>query len=165
MKPGDLVFFKKNPRSLISRLISFLTKSEYTHVGLAIGDSTIIDIDRFGISEVREIDFDNEVHSLYRPYGITKDQQESILAYAMILKDDPKRYDYFQIFLLILRLVFGFNWLSFNRTNKLICSELVDYAYFFAGIPRNNLRKLGDITPSELFQVYELRKIMDFRKV
>ncbi|MGV4321324.1 YiiX/YebB-like N1pC/P60 family cysteine hydrolase [Bacillus mojavensis] len=159
---GDVLFFKKK-NSIISNLISKLTKSDFTHVALIIAydvnsnTATIIEANRLirtRISRVA-INKDNVIYSS----GYKSDEKiGKILRFAY--KKVGTNYDYLQIFGLLVSLIYkGKRSPLFNSTNKFICSELIDLAYFRAGIERKDLLNLGNITPQELIEEYDLKEV------
>ncbi|AYP68261.1 enoyl-CoA hydratase/carnithine racemase-like [Bacillus phage vB_BcoS-136] len=157
---GDVLFFKAND-SLISRIIASITKSHYTHVGLIVSYdemtriATIIESDRFVKTRLRMIDLDEEVHVVYTTGEKDEKQIAKILEYAY--KSLGTRYDYLQIIGLFISLLFkkGERNNYFNRSNKLICSELIDLSYYKAGVKRLHNDFIGNITPQELLDAYE----------
>ncbi|UUV46707.1 permuted papain-like amidase [Bacillus phage vB_BanS-Thrax4] len=159
---GNLVFFKKT-NSFISKLIAKVTNSEFTHVGLVVGYDestkviTIIESNRFIKTRVARLEL-NERHVIYTTGNQPKEVTDKIIAYAY--KNIGKRYDYSQLLGLFLSLAFKRKRnLFFNSANKLICSELVDLAYYTSGVKRKTNDNLGNITPQELFEVYDLKEI------
>lgn len=159
---GDVVFFKKTD-SIISRLISSITKSEYTHVGLIVAFdeetniATIVESERFVTTRIRTVQIDNN-HTIFTTGEKPKDQIDRIVKYAY--NSIGKEYDYWQVFGLFLSLTFkGDRFSFFNSTNKLICSELIDLAYFTSGVKRKNMSNIGNVTPRELLEVYDFKKV------
>lgn len=158
---GDVIFFKKND-SFISRIIAYFTKSEYTHVGLIVAYdelsniATIIESDRFVDTRINIIELDQQKHEIYT-VDKSQDETDRVLEYAY--KSVGIKYDYLQILGLLISLVFGTEYRFFDRKNKLICSELIDLSYYKAGIKRSTDMNLGSITPQELLQVYDFKRI------
>jgi uncharacterized protein YycO len=159
---GSVVFFKKD-NSLLSRIIANITKSEFTHVALIVGFddatnvATIIESNRFITTRVSTTEI-NENHVVYSTGNMTEEVMSRVVEYAF--KQLGTKYDYFQILGLFISLVFKGDRLAFfNSSNKLICSELIDIAYFKAGVKRKNYLDIGNITPQELLEVYELIEI------
>lgn len=155
---GDVIFFKKDS-SFISRAIAFMTKSDYSHVGLIVAHDeltntvTIIESDRF--VNTRENTFKLEDrHVVYTTGEKPKEQVDLIMKFAR--KSVGVSYDYLQILGLFISLIFK-GERFFNSANKYICSELIDLAYFKAGVPRKNFEDIGNVTPEELLYVYELK--------
>lgn len=159
---GDVLFFRKT-NSWISKLISNVTKGEYTHVGLIIsfdestGVATIIESNRFIETRITTIIIDDN-YSVFSTGDKPDKQRDMIVKYAT--DSLGTKYDYFHVLGLAISLLFerdrcGF----FNIKNRIICSELIDLAYFKAGVKRNHDINLGNITPMELFEVYDLKEI------
>lgn len=158
---GDVIFFRKDD-TLISRIIAHITNSEYTHVGLIVAYdeltqyATIIESNRFVDTRIVILKLDKERHVVYTTGDKPKEQTERILKYAY--EAIGTKYDYLQIIGMFLSLLFKCRRdRLFNSKNKLICSEFIDIAYFKAGVKRNGSRKLGDVTPQELFEVYDFK--------
>lgn len=159
---GDVVFFRKN-NSLISKMIAKITKNEFTHIGLIIGYDKenkivkIVESNRFVNTKINTIELKKCKHVVYTTVKKkTKEQVYTIMNLAY--KFAGIKYDYWQIIGLFLSLLFkrrGNAW--FNSKNKLICSELIDIIYYKAGIERRGTHSLGNVTPQELFEVYDFR--------
>lgn len=159
---GNLVFFKQT-NSFISRLIAKVTKSEFTHVGLIVGHDettgvlTIIESNRFIRTRVARLQL-NERHVIYTIGEQPQEVVDKIVKFAY--KNLGKRYDYLQLLGLFISLSCERQRnIYFNSKNKLICSELVDLAYYTSGVKRKTNENLGNITPQELFEVYDLKEL------
>ncbi|AZU98923.1 putative cell wall-associated hydrolase [Bacillus phage pW2] len=159
---GNLVFFKE-ANSFISRLIAKVTKSEFTHVGLIVehdettGIVTIIESNRFIRTRVKRLQL-NERHVIYTIGNQPQEVVDNIVKFAY--KNLGRRYDYLQILGLFISLSFRRERnIYFNSKNKLICSELVDLAYYTSGVKRKTNQNLGNITPQELLEVYDLKEL------
>lgn len=155
------MFFKKT-NSLVSKIIANITNSEFTHVGLIVNYNrdtnmaTIVESNRFILTRVVEIQLDSN-HVIYTTGQKSKEVEDCIVSFAM--KRVGTKYDYLQILGLLMSLLFkkgrdGY----FNSKNKFICSELIDLAYFKAGVKRKNLENIGNITPQELLEMYDLKE-------
>lgn len=162
---GDVVFFKRTD-SLFSRLIASITNSEYTHVALIVDFNektnivTIIESDRFVATRIRTIKLDEleGSYTLFTTGEKPKEQIDKIVKFAY--NSIGKEYDYLQVFGLFLSLTFGGDRYGFfNSTNKLICSELIDLAYYTAGVKRKTTVNIGNVTPRELLEVYDFKKV------
>ena len=162
---GDVIFFRKE-NTFISSVIAKVTNSEFTHVGLIIGYdeatkvATIIESNRFVDTRIDRIELDELRHVVYTTGDKSQSQIDRILEYAN--RTIGIKYDYLQIIGFLFTFMFkshGRKWFSrwFNSKNKLICSELIDLVYYKAGIKRNNVIDLGNVTPQELLQVYDFR--------
>jgi hypothetical protein len=159
---GDVVFFRKNS-SFTSKVIAKMTKSEFTHVGLIIGYDKenkivkIVESNRFVNTRIDTIELKKCKHVVYTT--VEEKTQEQIYAIMnLAYKFVGVKYDYWQIIGLFFSLLFKKRenaW--FNSKNKLICSELIDIIYYKAGIKRKGVYSLGNVTPQELFEVYDFR--------
>jgi uncharacterized protein YycO len=156
---GDVIFFKKSD-SFISRMIAYFIQGDYTHVGLIVSYdeltnvATIIESDRFVNTRVNMIELDQQKHEVYTVHK-TQEQIDRVLKYAY--DSVGMKYDYWQILGLFLSLLFKTEHRFFDKSNKLICSELIDLSYYRAGIKRCTDMNLGNVTPQELLQVYDFR--------
>src|SRR5690606_29684225 len=98
---GDVIFFKKE-RSFISRIIAFMTKSEYSHVGLIVAYdelnnyATIIESNRFVDTRITILKLNEEHHVVYTTGEKPQEQIDRILKYAY--GAIGTKYDYMQIF-------------------------------------------------------------------
>lgn len=163
MEVADVIFFKRTD-NFVSKTISLLTSSEFTHVGLITSAPSegnhgiIIEADRFIRTRQREFTFDPNLHAIYRVPNLTDKQKEDIVSFAISM--EGSRYDYLQILGFIIRLLFKLNIGNlFNRANYLICSELIDKAYYTSGVTRKSLNHLGDVLPRDLLQSYDFRLV------
>jgi hypothetical protein len=159
---GSVLFFKKNS-SFISRTIAKLTKSEFTHVGLIVAYdettkvATIIESNRFIKTRLSIIQIDNK-HAVYSTSIMTDEMKRNVVKFAY--KELGKDYDYLQIVGLFISLLFKEKRIGyFNSKNRLICTELIDIVYLKSGIKRNDNESIGNITPSELLEKYNMIKI------
>lgn len=159
---GDVLFFKKS-NTFISNLIARITRSEYTHVGLIssydemTGVATIIESNRFIKTKISRIQLD-DTHLIFSISGISESQRNLVVKYAY--NRIGSEYDYFQILGLFLSLVLkGERKPIFNSSNKIICSELIDMSFYESGIHRKNTINIGNITPQELIECYELKDV------
>ena len=155
IEPGDIIFYR--PTNLIGWTISKLTRSEYSHVALAIDAYNIIEADKFIKSRVSNLYYVDKINSVYRLNGVTEDQRHMIVNNALTMVG--MRYDYKQILGLFMRLSFHKELSTFNTANKYICSEIVDNSFVMSDVPRKDMRNLGDISPQELFEKYDLIRV------
>lgn len=160
---GDVVFFKKEKSSFISRMITKITKSKFTNIGIIIGydkdnkNVKIVKSNRFVGTMIETIELNKCRYIIYTTVQEkTQEQIYTIMKFSYELVD--VKYDYLQIIGIFLSLLFkrrGMAW--FNSKNKLICSKLIDIVYYNAGIKRKGKYKLGNVTPQELFDVYDFK--------
>lgn len=160
---GDIVFFRKDKTSFISRLIAKITRSEFTHVGLIIGYdkdnniAKIVESNRFVNTRIDTIELNKCKHVIYTT-AEEKTQEQIYMIMKIAYDYVGVKYDYCQVIGLFLSLLLKRRKNAlFNSKNKLICSELIDVIYYKVGIKRNNVYSLGNVTPQDLFEVYDLR--------
>lgn len=153
MKKGDVLFYKGT--SLISKLITWVTKSPYTHVALVIGDGEIIESDRFIKTRRIEIDL-TEPFDVYTVENLSDETREEIVKYA--LEFVGTKYDYWQIFRDFIRFVFNKKVSFFEFKNKTVCSDIIDLPYYKANVPRKPIYTIGDVSPGELLDAYPFSK-------
>lgn len=139
-----------------------MTKSEYSHVGLIVAYdefsriATVVESNRFVNTRITLVGLSDCKHTVYTTGEKPKEQIDRMLKYAYSTIDI--KYDYMQILGLFFALLFNskkHRW--FNSKNKFICSELIDLVYYKVGVKRNNVIKLGNVTPQELLEVYDFR--------
>lgn len=156
---GDVIFFRKDS-SIISRIIAFLTKSEFSHVGLIVGYDkttglvTVIESNRLVNTRMNIIQLDANLHVIYTVQDKTSEQMERILKFAN--DSIGVKYDYLQIIGMFISIIFGKDR-YFNSINKYICSELIDLSYYKAGIKRLTELNIGEVYPQELLEVYDFK--------
>lgn len=155
IEPGDVIFYR--PTGFIGWLVSKVSKSEYSHVSLAVDSYNIVEADRFIKSRISNLYYVEEVHKVYRIRHVTTEQQHKIVESALTMVGVG--YDYRQIYGLFMRLVFKRDSTVFNAANKYICSEIIDYAFQMSDIPRHDQLNVGDITPQELLGKYALERV------
>lgn len=150
MKAGDIVFFQSN--SLISRIISRVTSSPYSHVAVAVSETHIIEANRGILSreiELSELLVPGVKVVLKRP-TISEVEVAKVVesARSMIGKD----YDMMSIFQWLVIILLNIPRVGFfNTPNKLYCSELIDIAFSNAGVDLIPNRSTGIVLPSELY--------------
>lgn len=154
MHTGDIVFFKGE--SLISKIISKLTKSPYTHVAVVIMNEVILESDRFIETRLRPL-HDDEIYTIMR-CELNSAQKEMIIANS--INFIGKKYDYLQIAKWFFKLTFNFDGKGLvNNANRVYCSELVDILFKSVGIDLLPDKQDGDVLPSDLLKSPLLRKL------
>jgi len=156
IQSADVIFYR--PKSFIGWVISKVTNSPYSHVALAIDSNTLIEANRFIKTRVVPIEYDNKITHIYRLDNVTQEERDRIVSIA--LSYEGTDYDYAQIFEMFVRIVFRIKRTLFNNQQKLTCSEVVDNAFYKAGVKRKDLEFLYDITPEELLHKYSLHRVL-----
>ncbi|AFQ96518.1 hypothetical protein [Bacillus phage vB_BceM_Bc431v3] len=156
IQSADVIFYR--PKSFIGWVISKVTNSPYSHVALAIDSNTLIEANRFIKTRVVPIEYDNKITHIYRLDNVTQEERGRIVSIA--LSYEGTDYDYAQIFEMFVRIVFRIKRTLFNNQQKLTCSEVVDNAFYKAGVKRKDQEFLYDITPEELLHKYSLHRVL-----
>lgn len=148
MQTGDIVFFKHS--TPISKFISYVTKSPYTHVAIAINSTVILEADRFIKVRIRKIE-DEEIYTIKRiKGGLSPSEKYKLHNYALSYLG--VEYDYLSVLGWFFRLVFNVNGNGFiDNANRVYCSELVDRLYKELGYDIAPNSDTGDVLPSQLF--------------
>ena len=150
-RPGDYGIVRTG--TLLGRFIRVFTKSRFNHSFIVIDDKgTIVESTREGAVITPEGVQKYPDARYNRLDQLTDADRLRIIVQAQRLVGTP--YGFLDIFVLGLR-QFGVNWEIINRkvskSNKLICSQLVDLAYRRAGVklfPEYRLPR--DVTPGDL---------------
>lgn len=156
LQAADVIFYR--PTGFIGRVISYFTKSPYSHVALAIDANTIIEADRFTKTRIVPIEYDKNITHIYRLENLTQEEREKIVELATSLEGTD--YDYAQILEMFVRIVFRIKRTLFNNQKKLTCSEVVDRSFYLAGVKRKDMEFLYDVTPEELIHKYPLTRVL-----
>lgn len=113
MKPYDIVFFQND--SIISKIIKWFTKSQYSHVGILTYDLNVVfDIQLVGRSTYRKIKNRDKI-DIYRLNAEVDENQ----ALSWIMNHGNLKYDLGEIVKIV------FNKKTRDDDNKFICSTLV----------------------------------------
>lgn len=154
LETGDILLFKSN--SLYSKLISWFTKSKYTHVAIALSEHLIIEAN-FRVSINPVINCKN--YDVFRIKGGLSEIQK-LRMYKFLIKQNKKIYDFLQIIGYIIMALFG-GYNKLNSPHYVICSELADIAYNFIDYDIRKDIKLGDVTPADIAKSKLLIKVCD----
>lgn len=141
---GDIIFFRGD--GVISKLVKFFDKGEFSHVAIAISDTQIFHINWNFKAKVDYLYTDNcEIVKLNLP----KEKQQRLAEIISPYKDSE--YDYLQIAWYILKYYFHISGANlFNYKKRLICSELVSHILFDLGVI-DKVDYLYDLTPNQLY--------------
>lgn len=155
MNKGDIVFVKG--KSIISKTIMAFDKGKFSHCGIAISDSMMIEAEYSHKTGAVKFDPSNYLDYEVIDLGLTATQRESIRreSFAMV----GKKYDFGQIIWYVIGDLFNIKGKNrFNNPNNLICSELV----YIVLNNSNVLDDLGivesfskgiDLTPNQLYDL------------
>ena len=146
IRPYDIVFFKNN--SIISKLIKWFTKSEYSHVGIVTIDTNFIfDANMFKRTTCRKLKLDKNTE-IYR-ISANIDYNRAL---SWIFEHSYLPYDMGEILKILL------NIRTEDNDNKFICSTLVlDFIKDCTNDPR--IENLHIVSPQELIDLGLVYKI------
>ena len=148
MNTGDIILVKNN--KLISKIIKWWTKSEYSHVALAVDDLHMYETNYDTNSHIKIIDFPTNMYDIYRLKDTSKLDTEKLNKF---MKEHLKnKYDLGEIF----KIVFKIN--TPDDDGKYICSMLVREAFLDQGIdltPGIEIPTPEDLSHSELLYKVE----------
>jgi hypothetical protein len=156
IQTGDIILVRgKVP--IISPLIRWFTKSEYTHVGVAINNMWIFEIDvnkRMAIHPIEHEDYD-----VFRyKKGLTEHQQDLLKQYMFIRAKESEGYDWLRIIKFAFERFFKFPF-KFDSLNREVCSEITDIMYGLLHIDLVPEREVGDVRPSDIATSKQLNKV------
>ncbi|MBJ7935647.1 hypothetical protein FNE59_14415 [Bacillus thuringiensis] len=161
LQTGDIVLVKGNT-PIISRLIRWVTSSDYTHVGMIIADDLILEIDINKDLAIRPMK--HEVYDIYRyTKGLTSEQRTKIIKQSIRRAKLNKGYDWRHIISFALQKLFRTSRV-FEEANKVVCSEIVDNIYNDIGIDLIPNCEDGDVTPGQLAASPYLTKLFSCKQ-
>jgi len=159
MKKGDLLLFRRE--SGISKVIRWLTKSEYSHVAVCVSPEMNLVIEATaGLVRAADIrSFEEGVYDIYRPKHGEKYNQDEVLSF-LVSKLNYK-YDYAGViylgFLKLLRLKKTAN--TFQKDRDHFCSELVAEAFMAGGLRLVPFMAASVISPADISKSTKLERI------
>jgi hypothetical protein len=145
---GDIVLVK--PKGLLARIISFLTKSNYSHTALVFDPDNELILDTDWIkTRIRKLSIYNDRG--YDIFRVTEslNSGKKVACLTWMLKNIEVPYDYLQLISFTGRFVLGIKGV-FNLPDKYICSEMADRMYQSIGIDLVPQFDTGDVTPEDL---------------
>ena len=124
MRKGDIILVKNN--KLISKIIKWFTKSQYSHSAIAIDSIHIYETNYNEKSCIKHINWTKNMYDVYRlKPGIEFDSKRLI---EYMLTHIHNNYDLGEIFKIVIHKD------SKDDDNKYICSKLVHDAFLKQGI-------------------------------
>ncbi len=158
LEVGDVILYKGG-EGILSRAVQFFTKSKYSHVAMMISDTLLIEANWYKKSNTITFQYDKGKMEIYRVNGgLSVEQKLTLLEHCYGFLN--KKYDYPQILGYILRFFNKNKINTFNSSNKLICSELIDRAYLKVGVDLSNEHYVGDVTPEDIVKSEKLKRIL-----
>lgn len=152
----DILFYNSDG-SFFQEAIKDITKSQYVHCALAVGNGDLIEAN--GFITTREIPLSGEPgFDVYRIEGLTNDQKSKILNY--VKSKIGTKYDYEKIIGLVIRFKLFHHFEGFTEAGHFICSGLLDEAFLAGGVKRINSCFENNLAPGELLTYYQLKKVI-----
>jgi hypothetical protein len=142
MKTGDIVFFKTDKNSFWSKAISKITQSEWTHVAIALNDSTVLEADGFQKVHDNPIDTSRDFEIVDIGLKLTEEQMRRIVRHYY-----NANYDYLYLFSLFFKYLLSFLPVveikhSFTCV-ELVCEILQECGFYIqADTPKELYEKL-----------------------
>lgn len=154
MTTGDIVLVRGN-RFPTSNVIRFITGSPFTHVGLAIDDETIFEVDAFERLQRKAIRHDDYI--ILRLKNHLNSKQKSLLKQCMRqMEANSKGYDWHMILSIFVQRLLKIP-LRLEDPHRFICSEVVDNLYLALGIDlvpdRDQFISPSEFLSSDLLEV------------
>lgn len=152
-QPGD--FFTVRTGGTVAHVIRMATESHVNHAGIYLGGGRVLEAEPHGAKTGPVDRYLTRAHWSNLP--LTDAQRAAIVDQARKLERAP--YGYADIAVLALVHVFGWHarkWVRsyLQRSDRLVCSQLVDLAYCRAGV---NLftdgRVPAEVTPGDLYDL------------
>lgn len=145
---GDILLVKgKTP--VISRLIRWVTKSEYTHVAIVYGENRIAEIDVNRKLSIYPMD-PKETYYVFRYKGGLKNKQKTDMKRLIANRTlQNAGYDWLKILSMFLQSTFKKPFFL-DIKNRVICSEIVDYIYMDIGIDLVPNSTIGHVSPADI---------------
>jgi hypothetical protein len=146
IQKGDILLYSTKD-TLFSRLVGWITKSNFSHVAMSVTEKTLIE-SNIGINtRIRPIDY-NENFLILRPVNVSEHTLEKVI--SEILLREGTKYDYWRILGLAIRYLFKLKISHlFNIKERYICSELIDDSFYREGINLFPEKSVGDISPAD----------------
>ena len=157
---GDVILVKGT--HIISKIISFITKSPYTHTACYISNDVIIEA-CFGGVQINPIDkYSKKEYDVYRhPTATTKKLNKAV---SWMNQQIGKGYDYLGLGGIFISLLKKIDYNNYDTPNRYWCSELVADGYLKAKIPLQVNPKTWKVSPNDLSKCLELID-SNYRKV
>ena len=160
MRPGD--FAVVATRSRIGWLIRLVTRSQYNHAWVYLGDGRIVEAEGNGAVISALVDYDG-YPVLWSNMTLTEGQRAAIVAKARAVVGTP--YSWIDDACIALTAIFGVHVPASVRrrlgsTDHLQCAQLVDTCYAAAGVQLFTDGRLpGAVSPGDLADVIAHRPV------
>jgi uncharacterized protein YycO len=154
-KKGDVIFFDNN--DFINYIIRWGSKGESGHTGLMIDEYNMAEFIKTGFRVVPISDILKDKKNRIIVGRLSKENREKLkinekLFDNFILKMIGKKYDYAQLFKIVLAQFFKNIKLKYNNKSY-FCSEFVTEAFIIVNILKDIIP--SNITPKYLFDLFK----------
>jgi len=142
IKQADIIAYRGN-YSLVSMLIRKISKSNYSHVGISVGNGLVVESDGYvGKVAYRSLNDYQGTIDIYSCEQLTDEQRQRICDYAISKIGD--KYSYFLTLWIGVKYLFHILLPYYDTQNSENCSELVNLVYLNA----TGLRLCADKWPT-----------------
>lgn len=140
LEPFDLLFCKE--KSLTTKLITLVDKSEYSHVCVVLDKHHIFEIQYNMNASIRHIPYNLKDYDIYR---VTEYFNQDLFL-EFIYNHIKCKYDYIEI----LKILFKMKNIS-DDDGKYICSTIINDAFKYSGLELsyNKVSSISDLLKSE----------------
>lgn len=158
VRPGDYFLSQiEGTGGFFIRLMQLLAgdASRYTHAGIVLDDGTVVQAQPGGATIVPLTDVGGNGVLAFSHFDLTDEHRTAIVAAGRSYEGVPYSFlDYLSLGLATLGI--RPDWLTnyIAKSNRMICSQLVDQSYLDAGVHLfEDGRIPGDVTPGDLAHV------------
>ncbi len=149
---GDVLLVKGH--NVLSKIISFATKSPYTHAACYMGRDLVVE-STFGGVQVNSIyDYSKKEYDVFR--HPTAKPEELNDAVTWMCQQVGKGYDYLGLGGIGISIIKKIDHNNFDKPNRYWCSELVADGYLKYKILLNVNQKTWKVSPGDLSQQLDL---------
>lgn len=155
MRVGDVVLYHGG-NNWISRVIKRVTRSEYSHVGVYVGDGFVAEAQLNGFVYTHK--FDPKDYEGVNVYRLKKDKRFKKSVFREVVNNYiGRRYGFLD---LIRIFIFTYTGLKTSRRSKgMICSEAVAQVYRDLGVDLFPGRNLDFVTPACFGRLKSLKRV------
>ena len=159
-KKGDILLYKK--KTLVSKIISWFTGSEYTHTAMYVGNGNIIDAWWGGVN-LRHLSEDEGKYEITVVRHKTAKPSDLELAVQWSLQQIGAGYDYLGIIGIGLYIlgISKKNW--YDDRNRYWCSELNIDAFIHANQPTDANENTFKVSPGDVHKDSHFREMVTIR--
>lgn len=153
LKAGDIIFARSD--GFLSRVIRHVTRSEWSHVAIYLGEGQVIDTDALRSVSIHQLS-SFECWAAGRVEDLSDQRIGEIVNYMVSELNKP--YDYLQLVGFFLDYTFGWavNW---QWKGHYTCGQLIDRAFHVAQIDLVPGKTEGNVTPEDIYSSPIVRRV------